>query len=511
VTGPSILYLDETEPDVVLVASQPQCFPDLNLDAVVAAITAGKEEYDLTPFFRTPLRTMESVRFRQAVMRDLEIPANMLALKTFAQRMQTIRNGILRTSKRYHPLQKMRSFMDSVLVYGDAVVWLAAELSRLSLPSLGLSRIRDYVQAYAASPAFDDLMGEAQALVAQLAAIRYDILIRGLQIEVRPHIGAPDYGAQIAALFDRFEREGSKDYVFDFGKGEDVNAIEGNILNLVAKTHPQAFGRLAEFCEVAANFLDETIVRFDRESQFYVSYLDHIGHLRELGLSFCYPVVRSNDKSVMARDCFDLALAGKLAADKKTPVPNDFCLEGAERILVVTGPNQGGKTTFSRSFAQLHYLASLGCPVPGSEVQLYLPDHIFTHFERAESATSQTGKLQDDLLRIHEILEQATSRSIVIINEIFASTTLTDAITLSRKIADRIGQLDLLCVWVTFIDEIATLNEKTVSMVSAVDPDVPERRTFKIERKAADGLAYAQSLARKYRLTHDQILARVRA
>jgi DNA mismatch repair protein MutS len=509
-SGLGVLYASDADL-AAFRTKQPHCFPNLNLDAVIAAITAGKEEYDLAPFFYTPLETVESVAFRQAIMRDLEQPAAMQALKMFAKRMQATRNAIVRTSKRYHPLQKMRSFVDSVLVYGDTVAWLAAELSRLSLASPGLSQIRDYVQAYAASPAFGDLMGEARALVAQLSGIRYDILIRGLQVEVRPHVGAPDYGAQIAALFDRFERAGGKDYVFDFGKGEDVNAIEGNILSLVAKTHPQPFERLGEFCKTATNFLDETIVRFDREIQFYIGYLDHIGQLRELGLSFCYPDVRSDDKSVLARDCFDLALAGKLAAGNKTPVPNDFRLEGTERILVVTGPNQGGKTTFSRSFAQLHYLASLGCPVPGSEARLYLPDQIFTHFERAESVTSLTGKLQDDLLRIHEILEHATSRSIVIINEIFASTTLSDAITLSRKIADRIDRLDLLCVWVTFIDEIATLDEKTVSMVGAVDPDVPEKRTFKIERKAADGLAYAQSLARKYRLTSDQILARVRA
>jgi DNA mismatch repair ATPase MutS len=214
---------------------------------------------------------------------------------------------------------------------------------------------------------------------------------------------------------------------------------------------------------------------------------------------------------VNARDGVDLALAGKLSARKTNPIPNDFRLDGAERILVVTGPNQGGKTTFSRLFAQLHYLGSLGCPVAAAEAELYLPDQIFTHFERAESMINLTGKLQDDLERIHDILQHATPRSIVIINEIFASTTLSDAIALSRRIGDHLAHLDVLCVWVTFIDEISTLNEKTVSMVSAVDPDVPERRTFKIERRAANGLAYALSLACKYRLTHEQILARVRA
>jgi DNA mismatch repair protein MutS len=512
VNGPSVLYLSGTAPDSALPAFQPHCFADLNLDAVVTAVTAGKDEYDLKPFFYTPLISLAAVHFRQAVMRDLEVPANLQIFKTFAKRMQATREAIARTEKRHHRWQKMRSFVDSVLAYGDTVTWLATELPHLELTAQGLIQMRDYVQAYAASPAFGDLTGEARALTAQLSTIRYDIIInRGLQVEVRPHAGAPDYGAQIAALFDRFDRRGSKDYAFEFGRYDDVNSIEGNILNLVAQTHPQAFERLAAFGKTAANFLDEIIVRFDRENQFYISYLDHITRLRKEGLVFCYPAISADDKSVSAESCFDLALAGKLAGEHKTPVANDFRLDGPERILVVTGPNQGGKTTFSRCFAQLHYLASLGCPVPGTGARLFLADQIFTHFERAESATSLTGKLQDDLIRIHQILEQVTPRSIVIINEIFASTTLSDAIALSRRIAEQIMQLDLLCVWVTFIDEITTLSDKTVSMVSAIDPEEPERRTFKIERTPANGLAYAQSLARKYSLTYDQILARVQA
>lgn len=487
----------------------PDFFGDLNLDQVIEAVTAGRQEYNLKPFFYGSLKDVKAVRYRHEVMQDLDGIPLCQGVKAFVQRMREMRARLAQADKLYYRYQKERWFLEAVQLYCDAVKRLVHDLSRVGVRSRGFLAIRDYLTRHAESDPFTSLAAEAQTIKADLSAIHYCVLIRGSAVTVRKYDGEIDYSAEVEKTFEKFKQGAVNDYLVKFSTPPDMNHVEAQILDCVARLYPEVFLRLDAFCAQNRNYVDKTIAAFDREVQFYLAYLEYAAAFKNAGLGFCYPQMSNASKAVYGHGTFDLALAHKLIGENSPVVRNDFYLEGQERVFVVSGPNQGGKTTFARTFGQLHHLAGLGCPVPGTEAKLFLFDRIFTHFEKEETITNLRGKLQDDLVRIHEILRQATSNSIVIMNEIFTSTTLQDATFLSERVMEKVIALDLLCVWVTFIDELASRGAQTVSMVSTVVPDDPAARTYKILRKPADGLAYALSIAEKHRLTYGWLQKRL--
>jgi len=489
----------------------PVFFIDLNLDQIIDAITAGRQEYNLKPFFYTSLNDIDAIKYRHEIMRDLENKILFEHIKSFAQKMRAMREHLAQADKLHYKYQKERWFLDAVEIYCDAVNCLVHDLSLVDLKSRGFLAFREYLTNYSNSGRFTSLLAETKKLKADLSAIKYCLLIKDNGIKVRKYESEIDYSAEVQETFEKFKQGAVKDYGVKFSTMPDMNHVEAKVLDFVAQLNPDIFLNLDNYCAKNANYLDETTGVFDREIQFYVAYLEYVEIFKRTGLKFCYPQISNKGKEVYDYEGFDLALAYKLITENSSVVCNDFYLKDKERIFVVSGPNQGGKTTFARAFGQLHYMASIGCPVPGREAQLFLFDRLFTHFEKEENIKNLRGKLQDDLVRIYDILSQSTSTSIFVINEIFTSTTLKDALFLGKKVMEKIMQLDLLCVCVTFVDELASLSGKTVSMVSTVVPENPTLRTYKIVRRPADGLSYAISIAEKYRLTYDCLKERIKS
>jgi DNA mismatch repair protein MutS len=485
-------------------------FIDLNCDQIVATITAGKEEYNLQPFFRGYLTRVDAVAYRHEILQDLEVTGHYEPLQSFSNATREIRDRLKRVEKSYYKEQKQAWFLDAADLYCTTVTSFADQLSDMQLRSRGLRRFRDYLRSYVASATFRSLSTECRTLKSNLRKIQYSIHVDGASFTVSAYQAEPDYSAEVEATFDKFKQGAVTDYAAKFKASGEMNHIEAKILEFVAKLFPEMFAALHDFCANNTHFFDQTVAVFDREVQFYVAYLEYIAHLKQADLPFCYPHVSATSKEVLSNNGFDIALAYKLVRQQLPVVCNDFHLSGSERVLVVSGPNQGGKTTFARTFGQLHYLASLGCPVPGTNARLFLFDRILTHFEKEEKVENLRGKLEDDLLRAHNILDQATPRSIIIMNEIFTSTTIQDEAFLSKKVMEKVLRLGALAVWVTFVDELASSNPQTVSLVSTVVPNNPALRTFKLVRRPADGLAYAMAIAEKYGLTYEAIRERIK-
>lgn len=510
----SILFPKPTQSTEAESASMPASSADLDFDQIVSAVVGGRDEYRLHPFFRLPLDSVDAVVYRQEVFADLDGTPLSDGVDTFANRMRSVRRMLTSAEEMHHRYQRRSWLLTAAVTYVEAVTGLLEDLEKAPISARALVCLRERLCRYVGSDEFEALRQDVVAAREAISEVRYTLLFYARVIVVRRFESEADYGAEISSFFARFRQRDGTDHHLDLAGRPVMDRMERQVLDRVVALFPEAFAALDRFCEAHPAWLDEVVVRFDREVQFYLAFLEVVRSLRASGLPVCYPELSSSSKAEVVSSTYDLALALRFLSQPDGPGPgtvvrNDYSLSGPERIIVVTGPNHGGKTTFARAFGQLHWLAALGCPVPGSRARLFLADRVLCHFGRGEILADMRGRLEDDLVRMREILSQASGASVVILNEIFFSTTVRDAVVLSRAILGTLSQLDALAVCVTFLDELASFDHKTVSMVAGVDAADPTVRTFKLERRPADGRAYAVILAERHGLSHDRVRERL--
>lgn len=523
----SLLFVDADQEQLVKIA-KPVYFHDLNLDKVISHIVDGREKYKLNQYFYNLNKNLEQIQYRQEIMKDFEEEKVYKTILSYSKCLADIRNTLDRIENLYYPLQQQRCYLELALRYQKNLEDFLEGLKSVQVKSVGLKELINQFIEILCTGTFVEFKNKTANLCESLKKIRYCVVIVENKVSVR-RCEEDDYAGEVAKNLYLSDIPLDDDNIVG-NQTVDLNHVEAQILEGVAQLYPEPFARLDSYCKqymrplVASEveypsdslrasrypFMDHNILIWERELQFYLAYLEYIAPLKHLGLAFCIPNIDISNKQVRAEQTFDLALATRLMEETgQKVVVNDLSLINDEQIFVITGPNQGGKTTFARMFGQLHHLAGLGCPVPGLNTQLGFCDAIYTHFSYREDIRAGHGKLEEDLIRIHDNLKEATASSIFIMNELFDSTTYDDALYLSEQIIRKLLAKKIVTVWVTFIDALTLISPQIVSLMSMVETEDLTRRTFKICRKPADGLAYALSLAEKYGLTYNRLMERI--
>jgi len=511
----SILYPTKEKANASYL-NQADCFKDLNLGQLFDYIFKSKIIFNLEPIFYYPPNDKETILYRQGVLRELQDPAKFMFAAGFSQNVFQQGQMLNMAHDSFESVEKWRNnymargqLLDAAEHYIAAIDMFAEQLKTVTFTSEGLKGLTAYITHYRESAEFTELRAHAKRIRDKLSEVHYTMYIDivDAKIRVRKFADEVDFTNSIENLFDKFRQGESGERYFPKIKEEPTNPrIEAQVLEMLASIYKDAFNELNTFADKYYNFIDKTIVDFSREIQFYLGWIELVQPLIAAGLPFCFPLVAEGQEKIYVDGGFDIALAYRRHGEGI--ITNDWHLDYPERVIVLTGPNQGGKTTFTRSFGQAHYLAALGLSVPGRSASLFLFDRILTHFGREEDISAESGVLQSDLRRLKELLALTTDRSIMLINEIFSSTTLSDALVLGKHMMEDVVKMGGPAIIVTFLDELANPTPEKVSMMSYVDPEAPETRSFKIVRRPADGLAYAIYIAGRHGLTYDQLKER---
>lgn len=508
---PGMFAAPDADPGGLPIAAPvPGYFSDLQLDQLVDAVVAGREQHNLKPAFSARLEDPAAIERRQAVFVDFQDERLRLAVRMFCDGLTRYERQTEAAARIRHPRQAQRWRLNAVASYVDVIDAVTTALDGASLSSAGLRDWLRWLRRYRADPGFAEMSAGARALIAELGGLRYTLAISGDAIVASPFADQEDLNAATLTTFERFDTGEVAPREFDLRAGAEMNELHAAVLDLVTKLFPEVFDRVARFVDQHAEIRHPAVEVVERELQFASAWLDFIAPLRQAGLPFCVPEIRPSGR-LEVTGTFDVSLARSLVEDGRLPVTNDVTLRSDESVLVVTGPNQGGKTTFARALGQLYHLAALGLPVPGQFAALHAPDAILTHFDRGDRADDLQSRLEDELTRMAKMLPRLTDRSVVILNEMFSSTTFVDARTMSIDVLRGVLDAGAVGVCVTFIDELSTLDARVVSLVTGIDARDPTKRTFTVTRGRADGEAHALALATKYGLAHHQLRARIEA
>lgn len=248
-----------------------------------------------------------------------------------------------------------------------------------------------------------------------------------------------------------------------------LSDLQDRGINLVANALGQSTDHVLSFF---------TLLR--TELAFYLGCLNLHAHLTQMGepVSFPKPLAPGERRHAF-EGLYDVCLA---LTTKKSVVGNDLRADGKD-LLIITGANQGGKSTFLRSIGLAHLMMQCGMFVPAASFCANVCEGLFTHYKRKEDASMKSGKLDEELSRMSEIVEQVRPDALLLFNESFAATNEREGSEIARQIVCALLEKRIQAFFVTHLYEFAHRfydNHLENALFLRAERQADGRRTFKL-------------------------------
>jgi DNA mismatch repair ATPase MutS len=245
----------------------------------------------------------------------------------------------------------------------------------------------------------------------------------------------------------------------------------------------------------AADHLTSFFAMLRGELAFYVGCLNLANILQALGLPICVPNMLPLDRSDRSwRGLYDVSLA----LSKNTAVVGNELDATDKRMYVITGANQGGKSTFLRSFGQAQLMAQSGMFVGADSFSAPIRRGVYSHFKKEEDTAMKSGKLDEELARMSELANHLEDGALMLFNESFAATNEREGSEICRQITQALVEngVEVFSVTHMYTYAVTFLSNKETQYLRAQRLGNGER-TFKVVPGEPLQTAFGEDLYQK--------------
>lgn len=233
------------------------------------------------------------------------------------------------------------------------------------------------------------------------------------------------------------------------------------------------------------------------ELGFYVACLNLRDHLARKDEPICFPEPLATDKVMFsAQGLYDVCLS---LTTEDSVVGNNVSADG-KMLVMITGANRGGKSTFLRSMGLAQLMMQCGMFVPAESFRANVCDGIYTHFKREEDTTMRSGKLDEELGRMSSIVDNLTPNSLVLLNESFASTNEREGSEIAQQIVRALLETGIKIFYVTHMFDLAQgfyRAKMDGALFLRAERLADGRRTFRLAEAEPLPTSYGEDLYRR--------------